>query len=341
METWQYAESVLHIDLTRRTARVEATSLDLKRQYVGGAGFVARLLAAAAGAHASGRVVLAAGPLSDEAAGRLALGARLPSRPRPAFSSLGGRMAAALKLCGFDAVVIDGELNRLGLLVIEPEGVHVVDGAELAGMEIPAAEEYLSRTAGPFWATIVVGPAAEVGVPFATLAHEGRCAGGSGVAAALGAKRLKAVLVRDGLGLPARCTGCGLACSAQRPESAERADALGLDGPEAARCAALAAACAELGLLPRLSDPVEALAHTPGLADRLIRLEEELAAEGGVAARSLLEGLPPRKRRAQPGAADLLGTCRRRWQERSGAVLRTALAATRALLAGVSQAGAL
>lgn len=334
METWRYAESILHIDLTCRTARVEETSLDLKRQYVGGAGFVARLLADSSAGRQSGRVVLAAGPLSDEAAGRLTLGARLPLRQSPAVSSLGGRMAAALKLCGFDALVIDGELDRPGLLVIEPDGVQVVDGAEMAGMEIPAAEQYLSRMAGPFWATILLGPAAESAVPFATLAHEGHYAGGSGVAAALGAKRLKAVLVRGGPGMPARCTGCSLACAVQRPGCAERADALGLDGPEAARWTALAAACAESGLLPRLYDPLEALARTPGLAGRLAQLEEKLAAEGGAAARSLLEGLPARKKRAPLSAADLLGTCRRMWRERPGAVLRTALAAARDGLAG-------
>ncbi|MFZ5815262.1 MAG: aldehyde ferredoxin oxidoreductase N-terminal domain-containing protein [Bacillota bacterium] len=329
MSEWEYAEQILHVDLSNRVARVEATSIDLKRSFVGGAGFVARLLT---GSRGMARVALATGPLSDGMAGRLSMGAAPGPDGRLALSSMGGRMAAALKGSGFDALVIHGELDRPGVLLVDPDGVQVVDAGALWGMDVPGTERVLRGEVGPGWASMVLGPAAENAVPFSTLAHEGHYAGGSGVAAVLGAKRIKAVLVHDAVGVPATCTGCTLACPGKLSCAAQTAGDLGLDAPTAERMAALATAAAEAGILPRMSEPFIEMAHRTGVGSLLALGEEMLLERLGPAVEPLVSALPPRKKRGGPGVADLLGTCQRVWKERPGQVLREALTATQGLL---------
>jgi aldehyde:ferredoxin oxidoreductase len=223
MTEWQYAERILYVDLAARLAWAEPTPLDLKRNYVGGAGFVARLLAGAP----AGAVAMAAGPLSDGVAGRLALGARPAGGGKVLLSSLGGRLAAAIKQCGYDALVLSGRLPGPGCLTITPEDVTFADTASLMGAPLPQAEAALARRLGPGFASLLLGPAAEQGDPRAVLAHEGHVAGGSGVAAALGALGLKAVAMAEREHTPHRCTGCTKHCPGV--PSASEADALGVD----------------------------------------------------------------------------------------------------------------
>lgn len=332
---WEYAESILHIDLTARTARVEPTSIELKRSYIGGAGFVARLLTAPpAGRPLGPAVAFGTGPLSDGVAGRLAMGTGRPAAGPVALSSMGGRMAAALKDVGFDAVVLTGELSEPGCLLLDQGEVRILPARDLWGMEVPATEAALARQTGPGYASLVVGPAAENRVAFATLAHQGHFAGGSGVAAALGGQRIKALVVRDRTRLPSRCDGCALSCPMPLPEpEVAQAGALGLDAHTAGRLTALARRCADAGILPPVSEPLTEMAHRRGVGGLLAEGEEVAIRRLGPAAAAIAGALPRPNRRGGPGVADLLGTCRRVFQERPGLVLRSALAATMGLLA--------
>jgi len=322
---WRYADQILYVDLTRGVAQAVPTDLELKRSYVGGAGFVARLLA-----DGRGDVALAGGPLSDGVAGRLALGARLGGG-RTVCSSLGGRLAAALKEAGYDAIVISGALEQPACLVIRPGDVTLEDAAGLWGREVPETEARLAREG---FTSLVLGPAAENQVPFATLAHEGHHAGGSGVAAALGAKRIKAVLLPAPACVPSRCEGCTLKCSGLgSPAEATRAGALGLDAPTAARLAALADGCARAGLLATgEADPLAAIAYRQGIGALLAAGEAEALSRLGPAAERIAAELPPPKRRGGLGMADLLGTCQRVFRDRPGELLREALVSTRGLI---------
>ncbi|HYG60687.1 MAG TPA: aldehyde ferredoxin oxidoreductase N-terminal domain-containing protein [Symbiobacteriaceae bacterium] len=325
MAEWQYAERILHVDLTARTFRVAPTALDLKRGYVGGAGFVARLMAE------GGEVVLASGPLSQGVAGRLSLGAR-PGPGQPvSLSSLGGRMAAALKESGFDAIVLTGRLSEPGCLVLNHGQVALESAGDLWGLEVPAAEAAVARQHGAGYASIVLGPGAENQVPFATMAHEGHHAGGGGVAATLGAMRLKAIAVQAPREIPSRCEGCTIMCPGTDTPEAALAGALGLDAPTAARLAALAEGCAREGLLPPVT--LADIARREGAGGLLAEGESAVLARLGQAAEHLAADLPPCRRRRGPGIADLLGTCQRVWHERPGQVLREALHNTLGLMA--------
>ncbi|HWI62028.1 MAG TPA: aldehyde ferredoxin oxidoreductase N-terminal domain-containing protein [Symbiobacteriaceae bacterium] len=319
---WEYADRVLMVDLCSRSVRVEPTSLEMKRSFVGGAGFVASLLDGC-----RDRVVMAAGPLSDGAAGRLAMGAGR------SLSSMGGKMAAALKASGYDAIVIDGALSEPGYLTVGPSSVEVRSAGGLWGLDTQAASLELERRHCERYASMVIGPAAENRVAFATLAHDGHFSGGSGVAAALGAKQLKALLVMDPGTVPSRCFGCTLHCPAKATAEADACGVLGLDAPTAGRLADLARACASVGLLPAADEPLHQMAYRIGVGEVLAGGEAEALARLGPEAERIAAELPSvRKRRGAPGLADLLGVCQRVWHDRPGQVLRSALVSTQGLL---------
>jgi aldehyde:ferredoxin oxidoreductase len=76
--------------------------------------------------------------------------------------------------------------------------VRLEPAPELAGMSAAAAETAVKERFGRGWRTAAIGPAGERGVRYATISHDGRHAGRGGLGAVLGAKNLKAVLVRAG-----------------------------------------------------------------------------------------------------------------------------------------------
>jgi aldehyde:ferredoxin oxidoreductase len=65
-------------------------------------------------------------------------------------------------------------------------------------MPAAAAEASVRERYGRGWRTAAIGPAGEVGVRYATISHDGRHAGRGGLGAVLGAKNIKAVIVKAG-----------------------------------------------------------------------------------------------------------------------------------------------
>jgi aldehyde:ferredoxin oxidoreductase len=106
------------------------------------------------------------------------------------------QFAISGKLTGNDAIVIRGRADSLSVLLVGPEGVRLEPCPELAGLPAATAEESLRARFGRGWRTAAVGPAGELGVRYATISHDGRHAGRGGLGAVLGAKNLKAVLVK-------------------------------------------------------------------------------------------------------------------------------------------------
>ncbi|MGQ0464710.1 MAG: aldehyde ferredoxin oxidoreductase family protein [Sporichthyaceae bacterium] len=109
------------------------------------------------------------------------------------------RFAIAGKMTGHDAIAIRGLAEELSVLLIDADGVRLEPAPELAERRAEEAEAMLRARFGPGWQAAVIGPAGERGVRFATISHDGRHAGRGGLGAVLGAKNLKAVLVRGSL----------------------------------------------------------------------------------------------------------------------------------------------
>jgi len=100
------------------------------------------------------------------------------------------------KLTGNDAIVIRGRADALSVLLVGPDGVRLEPAPELAGMPAAEAETSVRERFGRGWRTAAIGPAGERGVRYATISHDGRHAGRGGLGAVLGAKNIKAVMVK-------------------------------------------------------------------------------------------------------------------------------------------------
>ena len=108
------------------------------------------------------------------------------------------RFAISGKLTGNDAIVLRGRAAVLSAVLVDADGVRVEPVPELAGLSAADAEAACRERFGRGWSTAAIGPAGEHGVRFATVSHDGRHAGRGGLGAVLGAKNVKAVLVRAG-----------------------------------------------------------------------------------------------------------------------------------------------
>ncbi len=108
------------------------------------------------------------------------------------------RFAIAGKLTGNDAIVVRGRAADLSVLLVDGgDGARLEPAPELAGLPAAQAEAVVRERFGRGWQTAAIGPAGERQVRYATVSHDGRHAGRGGLGAVLGAKNLKAVLVRS------------------------------------------------------------------------------------------------------------------------------------------------
>ena len=107
------------------------------------------------------------------------------------------RFAIAGKLTGNDAIVVRGRAAELSVLLVDGDGARLEPAPELAGLPAAQAEAAVRERFGRGWQTAAIGPAGERQVRYATVSHDGRHAGRGGLGAVLGAKNIKAVLVRS------------------------------------------------------------------------------------------------------------------------------------------------
>lgn len=106
------------------------------------------------------------------------------------------QFAIAGKLTGHDALVILGRADVLSVLLIDGDGPRLEPAPQLEGLSAADAETAAKERFGRGWRTAAIGPAGERGVRYATISHDGRHAGRGGLGAVLGAKNIKAVLVK-------------------------------------------------------------------------------------------------------------------------------------------------
>ena len=203
-----YGGRVLFIDVTRGTSRVEALGEGTARALLGGNGLCARLLLdhVPAGVDAydpANAVVLAVGPVTDTTVpgnSRACLASKSPLTGLFFDSTFGGRFPATLKRTGFDAVCLTGRAQAPSYLVVTEDGAVLKPADALWGRSTRDSVHALLDAEGAEADAVAIGPAGERRVRFAAMAtywknREG-VAGRGGIAAVLGSKQVKAVVVR-------------------------------------------------------------------------------------------------------------------------------------------------
>jgi len=206
-----YAGQILRVDLTAGTHRVQPLPADWPVKYIGGRGFVARLLyeEVAPGVDPLGpenKLVMAAGPLSGvllPGCGKTHFGAKSPTTGGYGDSNIGGHLSPELKQAGYDVLVLEGQAKEPCILVIDDDSVKLLPAGDLWGKGCYEAEETLKKRYGEDFQVALIGPAGENLVKFACISHDfGRQAGRTGVGAVMGSKRVKAIVIRGTKTIP-------------------------------------------------------------------------------------------------------------------------------------------
>jgi aldehyde:ferredoxin oxidoreductase len=203
-----YGGRILSVDLGDGSSRVDGLEEPMARALLGGNGLAARLLLdrVPAGLDAfdpANAVVFGVGPITDTTIpgnSRALVATKSPLTGLFFDSTFGGRFPATLKRTGFDAVLITGRAATPSYLVVDEHGARVEPARELWGRTTRDAVGAIVAREGADADAIAIGPAGENRVRFAAMAHywknrEG-VSGRGGIGAVLGAKNLKAVVVK-------------------------------------------------------------------------------------------------------------------------------------------------
>ncbi|EAX48183.1 Aldehyde ferredoxin oxidoreductase [Thermosinus carboxydivorans Nor1] len=200
-----YMGKIAVVDLTSARIDFIAISPAERRQWLGGSGLGARLLAentppAADPLGPDNLLIFMTGPMTGTAipaSGRHQVVAKSPLTGIYGEADAGGRWGACLKAAGFDGIVVRGIASQPVYLVVQDGEVRLLPADSLWGLDTYATDRQLKKRWGPDVAAACIGPAGERLVPLATIIHEGkngRSSGRGGLGAVMGAKRLKAVV---------------------------------------------------------------------------------------------------------------------------------------------------
>ncbi len=197
---------LLEVNLTTKGIREREITEDEMKQYAGGSGLAASILF---------REFEDCPPLSPENPmifmPGLLTGTPVPSASRSTVSSrspltgiwdesnVGGYWGAEVKSAGWDGFIIRGTSATPVYLYVSDDKVEIRDASGVWGKDTFETEEHLRAETDPKAKVAAIGPAGEKKVLIAGIMFDGRlgrAAGRGGLGAVMGAKNLKAIVVR-------------------------------------------------------------------------------------------------------------------------------------------------
>ena len=204
-----YAGKFLTVDLGSGTMGTLPLGDEFAEQYLGGRGFVAKLLydMLPRGIDPLGPqnvIVFANGPATGTmipTASRIAIGVKSPLTGTISASYMGGHFGPELKYAGWDGIIITGVSDKPVTLVVDDGEARLIDAGHLWGKDTVETQRLLQKELGDDFRTGAIGPAGENCVLYATFMHVQHAAGRGGPGAVFGSKKLKAVAVRGSGGV--------------------------------------------------------------------------------------------------------------------------------------------
>jgi aldehyde:ferredoxin oxidoreductase len=210
-----YHKTHLQVDLTTGTGERGSLSDQFLEQYIGGRGFGAKLVWDNLRKHnfkldplgPENLLVVAPGPLTGTylpSSGKCSFVSISPATGVYGDSSMGGNFGVELRQAGMDVMSISGRAQELSVLFIDEEETSLIPMPKLAGKTCLEAEGMIKDHFGTHELNVaVIGIAGENRVNFACVnADWSRNAGRTGIGAIMGAKNLKAIVVRGSRDIP-------------------------------------------------------------------------------------------------------------------------------------------
>ncbi len=193
------------IDLTTGSITEQEISSRMRRLFLGGRGINMYLLYTHTSAHLDplapeNPLVIGAGLLSGTPAptgARCSISGISPETGLLGDSNIGGYFAAQMRRTGFDHLIISGQAPEPVYIAIEAGRIQVREASHLWGKDTLEASDLLRQAHGGSSQSLLIGPAGENLVRFAAVRHGLKnTAARTGLGCLMGAKRLKAVVVK-------------------------------------------------------------------------------------------------------------------------------------------------
>ncbi len=206
-----YMGKILNVDLSRGDLTEEPVDEILYHQYIGGYGVGARLLydRIPAGADPLGPdniLGFMTGPLTGTPAvigSRFVVFGKSPKTNTWGDANCGGYFGPHLKFAGFDGLLFSGEAARPTYLFVEEGHASLRRAQHLWGKNVAEVEDMLMAEHGRDVQIVSIGTAGERRSLLACIITDrGRAAGRSALGALMGAKKLKAIVVKGKLKVP-------------------------------------------------------------------------------------------------------------------------------------------
>jgi aldehyde:ferredoxin oxidoreductase len=205
-----YTGKLVRVDLTTGEISYDYLDEDVGRKYIGGVGLAAKILwdetlPNTEPLSPQSQLIFMTGPLT---------GSVVPSSSRYIVAGLspltgiwgqahaGGNWADELRHAGFDGIVIKGESPKPVYIWVWDEKVEIREAGHLWGKDTYEVAERLKKETDREASTACIGPAGERLVRIACVMNDGRlgrAAARCGLGALMGAKKLKAIVVRGTL----------------------------------------------------------------------------------------------------------------------------------------------
>ena len=200
-----YANKLLMIDLTCESVDIIPLSEDLKKNYIGGKGFGAKLLfdMLTPGTDPLGPenlLMFMTGPLTGTMAPAMR-GCVVTKSPLTGIfldSYFGGSFSGEIKYAGYDGIIIKGAARKPVYIWIDDDRVEIRGAKGIWGKDALESNRLIKQELGDESIKIAnIGQAGENRVRYALISCEyNRQAGRGGVGAVMGSKNLKAIAVR-------------------------------------------------------------------------------------------------------------------------------------------------
>lgn len=198
-----YMGKVLMIDLKDRTTSLYPWSDAEREAYLGGKIMAAKIIRDNVDPHVGAFdeeniLVISTGPLTGTnapASSRFNISTISPLTGLLTSSNCGGDFGLNLKRAGYDALIIKNKSESPIWIEINEDEVLFHDAKDLWGKRVSETQEALDPKAGK----VVIGPAGENLVKYASIFSGERAAGRGGVGAVMGDKNIKAITVKGTL----------------------------------------------------------------------------------------------------------------------------------------------